>query len=131
MGQGGPQREGLNQLQEHPKYCHPSDCWFNSFNNDIMLLHLKYPLEISNGVEIIPLPTTGPRTGSSCILSSWDAFKPPREPNPLTCAKFKILPDEECKKPERVTETMFCAADEDYDQEHSCWDIDLMFLTSL
>ncbi|EDM07527.1 rCG63533 [Rattus norvegicus] len=45
-------------------------------SNDLMLLHLSEPADITDGVKVIDLPTEEPKVGSTCLASGWSSTKP-------------------------------------------------------
>jgi len=46
------------------------------YSNDLMLLHLSEPADITDGVKVIDLPTKEPKVGSTCLVSGWGSTNP-------------------------------------------------------
>ncbi|XP_031240722.1 renal glandular kallikrein-like [Mastomys coucha] len=99
---------------------HP-DFDFNSvidFSNDLMLLRLSEPAEITDVVKPIDLPTEEPTVGSRCLASGWGSITPKEEykyPDDLQCVYLKLMPNNICAKGLiwKVTDTMLCAGEMD------------------
>ena len=49
----------------HPEY---------DYSNDLMLLRLSKPADITDVVKPIDLPTTEPKLGSTCLASGWGSI---------------------------------------------------------
>ncbi|KAM6223594.1 kallikrein-1 [Rhynchocyon petersi] len=102
----------------HPSYNmshqNPSFLEQDDYSHDIMLLQLSKPVELTNTVKLLELPTEEPVLGSTCIASGWGSLDPNGTiyPDQLQCLKLKLLPNEVCAKAHihKVTDTMLCAA---------------------
>ncbi|CAH7454578.1 Klk1b5 [Phodopus roborovskii] len=85
------------------------------YSNDLMLLHLAQPAEITDSVKVLSLPTEGPTVGSTCLASGWGSIEPVEfeYPDELQCVYLELLPIEECVKAHtrNVTDCMLCAGD--------------------
>ena len=46
------------------------------FSNDLMLLRLSKPADITDAVKPIDLPTEEPKLGSTCLASGWGSITP-------------------------------------------------------
>ena len=46
------------------------------FSNDLMLLRLSKPADITDVVKPIALPTEEPKLGSTCFTSGWSTMAP-------------------------------------------------------
>lgn len=46
------------------------------FSNDLMLLRLAQPAEITDSVKVISLPSEEPTLGSTCLASGWGSIEP-------------------------------------------------------
>ena len=46
------------------------------FSNDLMLLRLSKPADITDVVKPIDLPTEEPKLGSTCLASGWGSITP-------------------------------------------------------
>ncbi|XP_017177490.1 kallikrein 1-related peptidase b21 isoform X2 [Mus musculus] len=51
---------------------HPED----DYSNDLMLLRLSKPADITDAVKPIDLPTEEPKLGSTCLASGWGSITP-------------------------------------------------------
>ncbi|XP_021023046.1 kallikrein 1-related peptidase b22 isoform X1 [Mus caroli] len=84
-------------------------------SNDLMLLHLSKPADITDVVKPIDLPTEEPKLGSTCKASGWGSIKPLiyQNPNDLQCVSIKLQPNEDCVKAYimKVTDVMLCAGE--------------------
>ncbi|XP_031240721.1 renal glandular kallikrein-like [Mastomys coucha] len=99
---------------------HPDFNFTNKMDlsNDLMLLHLSEPAEITDVVKPLDLPTEEPTVGSRCLASGWGSITPKEEykfPDDLQCVYLKLMPNEICAKglTMKVTDTMLCAGEMD------------------
>jgi len=75
------QRRLVSQSFQHPDYIpvfmrnHTRQRAYDH-NNDLMLLHLSKPADITGGVKVIDLPTEEPKVGSICLASGWGMTNP-------------------------------------------------------
>ncbi|XP_031240157.1 renal glandular kallikrein-like isoform X2 [Mastomys coucha] len=87
------------------------------YSNDLMLLRLSEPAEITDVVKPIDLPTEEPTVGSRCLASGWGSITPKEEceSDDLQCVYLKLMPNEICAKGlnGKVTDTMLCAGEMD------------------
>ncbi|XP_021023059.1 kallikrein 1-related peptidase b11-like isoform X3 [Mus caroli] len=86
-------------------------------SNDLMLLRLSKPADITDVVKPIALPTEEPKLGSTCLASGWGSTIPFKfqYAKDLECVSIKVLPIENCAKShnKKVTDVMLCAGDMD------------------
>ncbi|XP_021010165.1 kallikrein 1-related peptidase b21, partial [Mus caroli] len=114
------QHRYVNKSFPHPDYNmsllndhipHPKD----DYSNDLMLLHLSKPADITDAVKPIALPTEEPKLGSTCLASGWGSITPTKWqiPEDLQCVFIKPLPNENCAKAyiHKVTDAMLCAGE--------------------
>ncbi|XP_041504342.1 kallikrein-1 [Microtus oregoni] len=85
------------------------------YSNDLMLLHLAQPAEITDYVKVLSLPTEEPKLGSRCLASGWGSIEPSKFefPDDLQCVYLDLLPNEKCAEAhfDAVTDLMLCAGD--------------------
>ncbi|XP_021048879.1 epidermal growth factor-binding protein type B-like [Mus pahari] len=85
----------------------------DDFSNDLMLLRLSKPADITDVVKPIDLPTVEPKMGSACLASGWGSITPTKlqKPDDLQCVSIKLLPYKDCVKAHiyKVTDVMLCA----------------------
>ncbi|XP_028714659.1 kallikrein-1 [Peromyscus leucopus] len=85
------------------------------FSNDLMLLRLAQPAEITDSVKVLDLPSEEPTLGSTCLASGWGSTEPINfeYPDDLQCVYLELLPNEKCAEAHIhvVTDSMLCAGD--------------------
>ncbi|NP_001093441.1 kallikrein-1 precursor [Oryctolagus cuniculus] len=83
------------------------------YSHDLMLLKLARPVQLTNAVRVLELPTQEPQVGTSCLASGWGSITPIKftYPDELQCVDLSILANSECDKAhaQMVTECMLCA----------------------
>uniref|UniRef100_F7G640 trypsin n=1 Tax=Ornithorhynchus anatinus TaxID=9258 RepID=F7G640_ORNAN len=90
---------------------HPN---YNSFNidNDIMLIKLETPAELSSRVATVSLPSDCAPAGTSCLISGWGNTQSSGSnyPDLLQCLDAPILDDAQCHNayPGQITNNMMC-----------------------
>ncbi|XP_034029906.1 trypsin-like [Thalassophryne amazonica] len=92
----------------HPSYD------YQTLDYDIMLIKLFHPIEATEAVAPIPLPTGCPYPGLVCSVSGWGKIAVDNEvpmPTRLQCLDMPILDETECEKsyPGMITRRMMCA----------------------
>ncbi|XP_031242214.1 renal glandular kallikrein-like isoform X2 [Mastomys coucha] len=89
----------------------------DDYSNDLMLLRLSEPAEITDVVKPLDLPTEEPTVGSRCLASGWGSITPTEEceSDDLQCVYLKLMPNQICAKVylEKVTDAMLCAGEMD------------------
>ncbi|XP_049643534.1 blarina toxin-like [Suncus etruscus] len=85
----------------------------SDFSHDLMLLRLKKPVQLTQSVQVLHLPTREPQVGSSCSVSGWGSIIPDSItiPEALQCLNVTLLPEDICSQDHiyKVTEFMLCA----------------------
>ncbi|EDL22690.1 mCG12421, partial [Mus musculus] len=85
------------------------------FSNDLMLLRLSKPADITDAVKPITLPTKESKLGSTCLASGWGSITPTKwqKPDDLQCVFLKLLPIKNCIENHnvKVTDVMLCAGE--------------------
>ncbi|XP_030617193.1 kallikrein-1 [Delphinapterus leucas] len=83
------------------------------YSHDLMLLRLEGPVQITEDVQVLELPTKEPQLESTCYASGWGSIEPDKfiYPDDLQCVDLTVLSNEVCASahPEKVTEFMLCA----------------------
>nr|QKV49761.1 kallikrein-1_BL3 [Blarina brevicauda] len=86
------------------------------YSNDLMLLRLELPAQLSDTVQVLDLPTQEPAEGSTCYIAAWsinypETSRPIDTSSKLQCVNFKLLSNNVCGRNyvEKVTDTMLCA----------------------
>jgi len=105
----------VNRVTVHEKFIE------HVLQNDIGLLHLNKPFELSSSIKIIPYAQKADYSvGQSVDLAGWGATVMGGDFSPLMMTTtVKIVSRDECKRAYRnyndIIDTMFCAADKDKD----------------
>uniref|UniRef100_A0A3Q2P147 trypsin n=2 Tax=Fundulus heteroclitus TaxID=8078 RepID=A0A3Q2P147_FUNHE len=106
--------EGTEQLMKtdniiwHPSYD------YQTLDYDIMLIKLFHPVEVTEAVAPISLPTGCPMGGLPCSVSGWGNTATDGEvnmPTRLQCLDVPIVDDKDCENayPGMITRRMVCA----------------------
>ncbi|KAJ7335411.1 hypothetical protein JRQ81_013352 [Phrynocephalus forsythii] len=104
--EGGEQFINSDRVIRHPKY----NSWL--LDNDIMLIRLESPVELSAEIAPIPLSSGCAPAGTSCLISGWGntLSNGVNYPDLLQCLNAPILSEQECKEayPGQITDNMIC-----------------------
>ncbi|XP_004644694.1 kallikrein-13 isoform X1 [Octodon degus] len=108
-------REQVRQVVHsipHPEY-QVSPTHLNH-DNDIMLLELESPVQLTGSVRTLPLSRSNCLPpGTCCRVSGWGTTTSPQVsyPKTLQCANIPLRSDEECRRvyPGKITTNMLCA----------------------
>lgn len=76
--------EATLSLGHQRESVHITEILQKDYSNDLMLLHLDQPAEITDYVKVLSLPTEEPKLGSRCFASGWGSIEPSEcksEPN--------------------------------------------------
>ncbi|KAL0979879.1 hypothetical protein UPYG_G00191050 [Umbra pygmaea] len=105
----------------HPEYNE------KTFHNDIMLLQLKNPVNVSSSVSIkaLPKPVEDMKPGTRCFVAGWGATSEGGVPSDvLLGVNLKVIDRRVCNSPERyrgsITNGMFCAGSTNNREADSC-----------
>lgn len=60
----------LSLLENHTR--HPGE----DYSHDLMLLRLQEPVQLTQNVQVLGLPTKEPQLGTTCYASGWGSVKP-------------------------------------------------------
>ncbi|EDM07523.1 rCG54643 [Rattus norvegicus] len=114
------QRRLVRQSFRHPDYIplivtNDTEQPVHDHSNDLMLLHLSEPADITGGVKVIDLPTKEPKVGSTCLASGWGSTNPSEMvvSHDLQCVNIHLLSNEKCIETykDNVTDVMLCAGE--------------------
>ncbi|XP_062454699.1 trypsin-like [Rhea pennata] len=85
----------------------------NAYSDDLMLLRIEPPLDITPYVKPLALPLTPPAVGTNCTVMGWGTTTSPEESYPDTpqCVNVSVVADSECQAiyAGKATEDMLCA----------------------
>ncbi|XP_007531350.1 kallikrein-1-like [Erinaceus europaeus] len=85
----------------------------DDYSHDIMLLRLTEPVQITDAVKVMELPTQEPTVGSTCYASGWGSIRPFQflYPDHLQCVDLQLLSNDYCVRayPQNITNYMLCA----------------------
>ncbi|NXV80192.1 KLK14 protein, partial [Atlantisia rogersi] len=85
----------------------------DTLDNDLMLLRLDRPVVFNDAIRPLPLPSSCPTPGTTCLVSGWGTITSPKVtlPRHLMCAYVDVIPAATCRRayPRRITANMFCA----------------------
>ncbi|NWX38722.1 TRY2 protein, partial [Notiomystis cincta] len=83
-----------------------------TLDNDIMLIKLASPAQLTKAVQTVALPTSCAATGTSCLISGWGntLSSGSNYPDELQCLVAPILSAADCSDsyPGQITENMIC-----------------------
>jgi len=105
----GQQHREIAELQIHPKWDYPT------LSYDIALLKLENPVEFTDHISPICLPTTQdeklPEPGTSVFMTGWGLAETRRDSQTLKQVNNVLISDDECKKakPKFNSDMMLCA----------------------
>ncbi|KAJ6650548.1 hypothetical protein lerEdw1_006044 [Lerista edwardsae] len=104
--EGGEQFIDSEKVIRHPRY----NSWL--LDNDIMLIKLSTPVELSAQIAPIALPTACAPAGTDCLISGWGntLSNGVNYPDILQCLNAPILSDADCESsyPGQITTNMIC-----------------------
>ncbi|XP_039237568.1 trypsin-like [Pipra filicauda] len=83
-----------------------------TLNNDIMLIKLATPAQLSNAIQTVSLPTSCVATGTTCLISGWGntLSSGSNYPDELQCLNAPVLSATDCQNayPGEITDNMMC-----------------------
>ncbi|XP_013003320.2 kallikrein-6 isoform X2 [Cavia porcellus] len=104
--------EGTQSISVAKTVVHPG---FNpaTHDQDIMLLRLAQPANISERIHALALEENCQASATSCHILGWGKTEEGQFPNSLQCAHVQIVPQEACERayPHQITRNMVCAGD--------------------
>ncbi|XP_068615753.1 LOW QUALITY PROTEIN: trypsin-like [Brachionichthys hirsutus] len=106
--------EGTEQLLKTDTIIWHPDYDYQTLDFDIMLIKLYHPVEVTEAVAPISLPTGCPYGGLGCSVSGWGITATEGEgttPARLQCLDVPIVDDQQCEEayPGMITRRMLCA----------------------
>ncbi|XP_069705984.1 trypsin I-P1-like [Phaenicophaeus curvirostris] len=82
-------------------------------DNDIMLIKLAQPAQLTRAIQTVSLPTSCVAAGTTCLISGWGNTLSDgvQYPDTLQCLEAPVLSSSECSSsyPGKITDNMFCA----------------------
>ncbi|XP_020667192.3 serine protease 1 [Pogona vitticeps] len=106
LQEGGEQFINSDKIIRHPKY----NSWL--LDNDIMLIRLETPAELSAQIAPVALSSGCAPAGTDCLISGWGntLSNGVNYPDLLQCLNAPILSEQECKDayPGQITDNMIC-----------------------
>ncbi|NXJ00697.1 TRY1 protein, partial [Psophia crepitans] len=80
-----------------------------TLDNDIMLIKLAQPAQLTRAVQTVPLPTSCVTAGTECLVSGWGNTLNPY-PDTLQCLEASVLTSSECNQayPGQITGNVVC-----------------------
>jgi len=106
----GEQNRWSKRIIKHPDYNSP-----RQLANDIALIQLESPMEMTDCVGTVCLPSADVTPGSKCMITGWGTLSSGGllQPNRLQEGEVTVLSNEECRatkyQAEQITDDMLCA----------------------
>ncbi|GAB1291999.1 Kallikrein-related-peptidase 6 [Apodemus speciosus] len=84
-----------------------------TYDNDIMMVHLKYPVKFSQKIQPLPLNKDCFEENHNCQILGWGKMENGDFPDTIQCADVQLVSRGECERayPGKITRSMVCAGD--------------------
>lgn len=93
------QNSGLEQSRKVARIeAHEDYSSWDSYKNDIAVLHLDSPFDLNDNVKAIELPSKEQQTTGSIVVSGWGNTQGGNDPDVLQKVELPVVSDADCQK---------------------------------